>query len=141
MMGNIQHLSRRGFNAFLAGAVAWPCSGEASPLTNQGCIHQKIGQDILVSLFENPRNARAIGAACLKSLPPNSPQQLTRAILAAAECDAETIKATHAVRQRISNRVRKDFAEDAVVSVDGWMLSLTEARLYALVALSVESEP
>jgi hypothetical protein len=30
-----------------------------------------------------------------------------------------------------------EFAEGAVVSVNGWLLSFTEARLYALVALSV----
>jgi hypothetical protein len=38
----------------------------------------------------------------------------------------------------IANQVRLDFGQGAVVSVDGWLLSLTEARVYALVALSSE---
>jgi hypothetical protein len=33
--------------------------------------------------------------------------------------------------------VCRDFAEGTVVCVDGWLLSLTEARLYALASLSV----
>ena len=58
-------------------------------------------QHILLSLFENPRSAYAIGTACLKSLPANesSIQQLTNAIIAAAGCDIETMKTKQAVRQ------------------------------------------
>jgi hypothetical protein len=36
----------------------------------------------------------------------------------------------------VANQVRLDFAQGAVVSIDGWLLSLTDARVYALVALS-----
>lgn len=36
------------------------------------------------------------------------------------------------IRAMISERVRRDFSAGAVVSVDGWLLALTEARLYAL---------
>jgi hypothetical protein len=77
----------------------------------------------------------------LKSLPPNqrSLQQLTNAILVAAECDIETMKTKQAVRHHIANRVRYDFAEGAVVNIEGSLFSQTEARLYALVALSVKS--
>ncbi len=50
------------------------------------------------------------------------------------------MKSKEAVRRRIANQVRLDFAQGAVVSVDGWLLSLTEARVYALVALSPEME-
>ena len=32
--------------------------------------------------------------------------------------------------------VRQDYARDQVVSVAGWVLSVTEARLYALVAMT-----
>ncbi len=76
-----------------------------------------------------------------ESLPPNgnSAEQLANAILVAAEIDSQAPKTTQVIRDRISNRVRKDFAEEAVISVDGWVLSLTEARLYALAALSVET--
>ena len=94
-----------------------------------------------MGVFESPRNAYAIGSACLRSLPSNgnSAEQLTNEILVAAEIDFQAPKSTRVIRDRISNRVRKDFAEEAVISVDGWVLSLTEARLYALAALSVET--
>lgn len=137
-MGHSRYMSRRSVNAFLTSAAAWLCGGAVLPLTpNQpNCAESR--QQILVSLFENPRSACAIGTACLKSLPSNgiSPQRLTNAILVAAECDAEAMRSKQALRQRIADRVRHDFAEGAVVSIEGWLLSQTEARLYALVALS-----
>jgi hypothetical protein len=129
-------LSRRSVNAFLASAVVWPCNRAGSQLApNQP--EPLTPQHMLLSLFGNPRSASEIGAACLKSLPPdqNSRQQLTNTILGAAGCDIETMKARQAVKRRIANQVRYDFAEGIVISVDGWLLSLTEARLYALVAL------
>jgi hypothetical protein len=136
-----RQLSRRSINAVLTGAAAWLCNGAALPLTPTQPDYANSSQRILVSLFENPRSAYAIGAACLKSLPPNgsSPQQLTNAILVAAEFGTETMTNKQAVRQRIANRVRHDFAEGAVVNIEGWLLSLTEARLYALAALNVKS--
>jgi hypothetical protein len=67
-------------------------------------------------------------------------QRPTNRILTAAECDTETTKTKQAVRRRIANPVRHDFVEGAVVSIEGWLLSLTEARLYALIVLSVRSK-
>jgi hypothetical protein len=141
MTDHLRHLSRRSVNAFLAGAAVWPCNMAALQLAANKPDPPKSLQHILLSLFENPRSAYAIGTACLKSLPPNqsSLQQLTNTFLAAAECDTGTMKTKQAVRQRIANRVRDDFAEGTVVSIEGWLLSLTEARLYALVALCVKS--
>ena len=140
-MDNTRHLSRRAFNASLAGTAVLPCTGAASQIAANGFDQQKLWLDILMRVFEFPRNAYAIGNACLRTLPPkgNSAEQLANAILVAAEIDSQAAKTTQAIRDRISNRVRKDFAEDAVISVDGWVLSLTEARLYALAALSVET--
>jgi hypothetical protein len=75
----------------------------------------------------------------LNSLPQETgtAEQLANEILAAASCDAETIKSREAVRRQIANRVRHDFAQGAIISVDGCLLSLTEARVYALVTLSL----
>jgi len=139
MMDHPHRLSRRSVTASLAGAAVWPCNEAVSQLALKQPDHPTSLQHTLLSLFENPRSAYAIGAACLKSLPRNqsSLQQLTNAIVAASACDTEPMTTTQAVRHRITARVRQDFAEDAVVSIEGWLLSLTEARLYALVALSV----
>jgi hypothetical protein len=94
---------------------------------------------MLRSLFGS---APALGTACLNSLPSekSSLQQLASEVLAATSCDVEAMKSKALVRQRIANQVRRDFAQGAIVSVDGWLLSLTEVRIYALLALSFVDE-
>jgi len=40
------------------------------------------------------------------------------------------MKSKETVRRRTANCVRHDFAQGAIISVDGWLLSLTEARVF-----------
>lgn len=40
-----------------------------------------------------------------------------------------------AMAAALQEAVREDYARDVVVPVDGWLLSVTEARLYALLAV------
>ena len=136
MTGHPRRFTRRSINALVAGAAAWPCCQAGAQLM---LAEPNLPlQHALVSLFEDPRSACAIGVACLKSLPPagNSPDGLASAISSTAGCNSETLTSRHATRRRIRDRVRSDFAEGAVLNVDGWILSVTEARLYALAALS-----
>ena len=42
------------------------------------------------------------------------------------------------MRRQIANQVRSDFANGAILDVDGWLLSITEARVCALICLSSE---
>jgi hypothetical protein len=130
-------LSRRLVNAFLASAVVWPISGAVPSLALKQPSLQESMQCVLLSLFGS---AHAIGAACLNSLPQEQRrgQQLASEILVAASCDTETVNSKEVVRHRIADQVRRDFARGATISVDGWLLSLTEARVYALVALSLK---
>jgi hypothetical protein len=74
----------------------------------------------------------------LKSLPKegNTGREIWNKLLAEALCGTEPIKSAEAMRRRIANRVRRDFANGAIVDVDGWLLSVTEARIYALIALT-----
>ena len=134
-------LDRRFVNALLAGAVAWPVSGTVPLLVSkkQPDLQDSL-QHLLQSIFASFRGGRALGTACLKSLPDgeNTGRQLSNKIITLVLCDAETMKSKEAVRSRIANQVRLDFAQGAVVSVDGWLLSLTEARVYALIALNSE---
>jgi hypothetical protein len=39
------------------------------------------------------------------------------------------------LRQLLAASIRSDFEDDRIVEVDGWVLSPTEARLYALTTL------
>jgi len=128
-------LSRRTASAVLAGAIAWPYLGASAqqvPTEATNAAH-----DLLLSVFEDPKSACEIGTACLKLMVEgaNAAEQLVNAIVGAPEYDHEVLCNTQALKQRITNRVRRDFTEGAVVNADGWVLSVTEARLYALAAL------
>jgi hypothetical protein len=68
--------------------------------------------------FADSAAARAIGAAYLRAYPHD------------ALADARA--AARLARTEIAARVRDDFAAGRVVMLDGWMLSVTEARLCAL---------
>jgi hypothetical protein len=80
-------------------------------------------------LEEKPREADAallvtlIGAARGPALPPASPA------------------ADEALRADLDERIRNDFIYGNMVAVDGWLLSLTEARLCALVSLLRDATP
>lgn len=69
--------------------------------------------------------ARRVGRAYLRRHPAEADVALLRAALAADLGDPERLRA----------RVRGDFEREAVVRVQGWVLSRTEARLCALEAL------
>jgi len=134
----LQRLSRRLVNLFLASAIVWPISVVSLHASTQANLRESM-QATLRSLFGS---APALGTACLNSLPSgkSSLQQLAGEILAVTSCDVEAIKSKELVRQRIANQVRRDFAQGAILSVDGWLLSLTEVRIYALLALSSVDE-
>jgi hypothetical protein len=74
-----------------------------------------------------------VGAAYLAGHPEQADEATLRAGLPGLTADDPD----DIVRQlpTIDDDVRTDFAEDRVVSVDGWVLSLTEARAAALVHL------
>jgi hypothetical protein len=134
-------LTRRLVNALLAGAIAWPAAnGAVRLLVQEWPDFYGSPRYLLLSIFRRRCSACAIGTACLKSLPYNEStgQQIWDKIVATAFCEAETMRSKEAVRRQIADQVRLDFAQGAVISVDRWLLSVTEARVYALIALSSE---
>ena len=90
----------------------------------------------LVAVLHDPPRARAIGHAYLRSLPAAQRKagHLVRAIYADLAQDPGFPAPN--LSRLINDRVRRDFSAGAVVAVDGWVLSSTEARLYALAALA-----
>ena len=114
--------SRRKVAALLASVAAWPGSAMAAALGRAGA--PKSPQAMLLSLFAHPQSACAIGARCLKSLPPGQTAGgLTETLVAVAALDAQTLKTRQAVKRRIAQQVAQDFAQGTVVNVDDWMLS------------------
>ena len=128
-------LSRRVVVGFLASAAAWPVVPPMGSL--QPNLPTSL-QCMLLSLFGNLRGVCKIGVACLNSLPrgESTLQWLTKEVSAVTLGNIETIKSKDEMKLRIVDRVRHDFAQGAIIEVDGWLLSLTEARVYALVSLA-----
>lgn len=126
------------FVATIAGAALW-LLGRLPPSWAAGQRNDPAAATrLLLSLLKDPRKARAIGRAYLKTLPdgPITAEQLAAAILPDHRLDDPGLGAAAALGPQVLTRIRRDFSEGAVVVVDGWVLSVTEARLYALAALA-----
>jgi hypothetical protein len=87
----------------------------------------------------NTDNARAIGRSYLRLCPQEASADILERHIA-RRCDAissgEGARAAGDGRTRFANAVARDFAEERIARVDGWILSVTEARLCALAALT-----
>jgi hypothetical protein len=86
-----------------------------------------------------PTSARVIGEAYLQSAPDEASvaflEQAIRNTIAAAGVGAGASTAPP-LGQLLQERITADFSAGQMVSVKGWMLARTEARLCALMALT-----
>lgn len=95
--------------------------------------------ELLLAALGRPQSAAAVGRRYLAG----HPQEADRAWLAAQldadlRCqDCDPLQADERrLRAGLSRQIRADFARRRVVRVEGWVLSVTEARLCALAALT-----
>jgi len=93
----------------------------------------------LIACVDAKRSAEIIGLEYLRTVPAEAnAEQLTSLICSRlskpygdlARANRKEIKSLLACKQQ------EDFAADRIVNVGGWVLSRSEARLYALVAIS-----
>ena len=92
----------------------------------------------LAGLLTHRDSARVVGNAYLHGAPEEaSVSHLVDRISAELPEGRRTVQeaSTDELRALLAASVRSDFEEERVVKVDGWVLSPTEARLYALAAL------
>ena len=95
------------------------------------------GSEALAAVCAGLSCTPAIGEACLQALPgAPSKESLEGLILADTASLDRTFASARAFTQVIRARSRKDFRNGRIAVVGGWMLSLTETRLYALAALA-----
>lgn len=93
----------------------------------------------LLAALDRRASAAEVGRAYLAGMPQEADRArlvdaLTRC-LGAQSCDpARAGKAD--LRAALTRQIRQDFADRQVVRVDGWVLSVTEARLAGLAALA-----
>jgi hypothetical protein len=100
---------------------------------------QKLMGNALASFFDDPERAGAVGAAYRRATPTESTiDALLARVLDAGVAEARALAATDpgALYERLRAQHESDFAFDRVANVGGWMLSLTEARVCAVVSIA-----
>jgi hypothetical protein len=96
----------------------------------------------LLSIFRDPAAAASIGRAYLRDRPQERDGERLIALLMSADGDppgpaaADNDADGATLHERLRHRTRRDFAAGRTVWVEGVLLARTEARLYALAALS-----
>jgi len=135
-------ISRRGVLA-AASAGAMACLSQFVSSIRSYSARISVGTDSndLVALCSELGCPKSIGKACLLALP--APERalssLSTAVLGRKGAPRRDRWSPHVLAQSIRERSRSDFQEGRVLSVNGWILALTEARLYALAALLSET--
>jgi hypothetical protein len=123
--------------AVIGGGVAWLTGHVPFLATSRDRTPSMFDSDRFAALCSEWSLPEAIGKACLQALPAieSSREALARIIL--GDMPAERIHRSSAstFANAIRERSRDDFRGGRIVRVDGWMLSLTETRVYALAAL------
>jgi hypothetical protein len=128
---------RRSFLA-LAGAAGAVVVGVARPWRSLVEVRPPTLESALLSVLSDRAAAAAVGAAYLAVTPAEADRLLLLNRLAAALNVVASLPDAAALRARVAARVGQDFAAGATCSVDGWVLSRTEARLDALAAVSLD---
>ena len=106
-----------------------------APRMYPGCNRSGgMGRDLLhgrlAALFHHQASARTIGRTYLQQHPlETNVHHLLEEIVASPANDRELMVV-------LQQRIQKDFVEERVVKLDGWILSVTEARLCAPTALA-----
>jgi hypothetical protein len=131
-------MQRRRFLAWFAAAGAlWP-GGPGRTWT--GLVRGRAPRtaDRLAAVFSRPASAAAVGRAYLAAHPGEAGVDrlageletvLRRSGCEPAHADLATLRVATA------QQIKEDFAQSRVVQVEGWVLSLSEARLCGLAAL------
>ena len=121
-MSGSPNLSRRRFIALLALLPGLGLAHAAVPRATEA-------ECMLSALFTNRRSAAIVGQVYLQQHPEEANVETLLAGIDAAHLPpAERAPLT-------DRRIRADFAAGRVVTIDGWILARTEARLCALAAL------
>jgi hypothetical protein len=93
----------------------------------------------LTTSIANRESAAVVGNAYICAMPSEqSADVIVRSIFRDLAIDFNTLSSLTQPRieELLSLCIREDFAQSRSVNLNGWILSCTEARLYALVALT-----
>jgi hypothetical protein len=131
-------LSRRRFLVAVGGAAA-ALAVRAEPWRAVVAVRARSDAEHLVSALDHLESARVVGRAYLREHPrERSVAGLVDGITSDLPGGRATVGGASEAELRlaVSASIRNDFARETSVRVQGWILSRTEARLYALAALT-----
>ncbi len=134
------HVSRRRLIQLMIGVAAGLALSPSRQTSGWRDRHDELGAR-LAALFSQPRSAAVIGQAYLQQYAQEADALRLHHLIArdVAQQGAGLHYAGDAeLRDLLQQRIWQDFADDRVVKLNGWILSVTEARLYALAALAGE---
>ncbi len=132
-MLSLKRITRRDFltNAFFAGGLL---------VLNKRTLFKDSPNDRfekkVVQLLKHKKSAKAIGLEYLKQIPMNKEKLLTN-IFSTLKRQSSTFHpeiASHKLLELLRTCRQEDFEKGRVVQLQGWLLSITEAQLCALVA-------
>ena len=110
--------------AALAGAL-----GLSTPMTALACRDEREALDeAIAALLPSRASAAAVGDAYLRQAPREASAARLEALVLGSMREAGLPVTPAGLRRRIE----RDFAEERIVRLDGWLLSATEVRLCAL---------
>jgi hypothetical protein len=92
----------------------------------------------LVTLLKHEESARIIGHEYLRMAPHEANVHVLLGLISLGHTDSSigtSDQNPESLREQLQLRTCRDFEEGQIVKIRGWMLSLTETRLCALVAL------
>lgn len=131
-------ISRRSlFATAISGTVTWLAGYPFLPSDARRAYDSE-----LITLCSRLRCPATVRRACLHVFPASegTRSSLARAILADIEMAPRKRAGSDETAQAFSERSRTDFQDGRIVTVEGWILSLTETRVYALAALLPETD-
>jgi hypothetical protein len=130
-------LSRRNLITAAIGIGAAQIAGRASNLALSGDRATTSFYNLLSAFCADLRCPRTISSACLQALPVSeaAAENLASLVLADMVSASKDCSSASAIRRSIRDQSREDFSNGKIAYVDGWMLSLTETRIFALCAL------
>ena len=131
-------VSRRRFLAAAGGIGLGAVAVAVRPWTSLVAFAPVSVAERLAGLFSHRASAAAVGSVYLARDPDEATvPRLVEAITAELPQGRRTVLEANGdeLRALLLERVRIDFEEDRIVDVGGWLLSDTEARLYALTSL------
>jgi hypothetical protein len=114
-------LNRRAFLLLAAGAAVGAAA--AWRLLDDGGSPN----EVVAALFDDLGAARNVGGAYLDSHPGEAGEERLTSVLGLDDSAPPYVQG-----ERLRAEVRRDYAESRLVLVEGWYLSITEARLCAL---------